>query len=459
MNAQSLIKELESNDVKIWIEGHKVKWDAPKGVITDKVLVQMKEKKTELVMILSDKQRTAKQGIKGKNPKKPEKCEAQGCTNKIMDDPVAQAQRIIQEALDENNKKAKDIVSVVFPQKPVIQKRDVVIEFDTERDESKIGVATCRSPLLLPERCPDISPYLNKIILGDCFNILRHIENSTIDLVLTSPPYANLRNYGCDTPVFHPDQYVDWILPLFDEVYRILQPTGSFILNINDRVVKRKRHPYVYDLICRATRQSSLRLYDVYFWFKKTAMPNGNQKRLNNVTEYLFHFCKDEKLVKWNMDAVREPYSEKSLKRCQYPVTSFKLEVDREGRPKKRIRKVIQLNQKGKVPSNVFSFPTAAAVRGKNHPAAFHQDLPSWFIRALTDEGNLILDPFSGLGTTCLAAKLLNRKYIGIEINPSYHEVAVKRMNSVTVLDQWQKKNELIITQPGKKEGKRCHQG
>ena len=112
MNAKTLIKKLESNDVKIWIEDYKVKWNAPKGVITDTVLVQMKEKKTELVMILRDKQRIEKQGIKGKNPKKPEKCEVQGCTNKIMDDPVAQAQRIIQEALDENNKKTKDIMSV-----------------------------------------------------------------------------------------------------------------------------------------------------------------------------------------------------------------------------------------------------------------------------------------------------------------------------------------------------------
>ena len=85
MNAKTLIKKLESNDVKIWIEDDKVKWNAPKGVITDKVLVQMKEKKPELLVILRDKQRTAKLGIKGKNPKKPEKCEVQGGTNKIMD--------------------------------------------------------------------------------------------------------------------------------------------------------------------------------------------------------------------------------------------------------------------------------------------------------------------------------------------------------------------------------------
>ena len=271
----------------------------------------------------------------------------------------------------------------------------------------RLGRPLVESPRLLPERCSDISPYLNKITLGDCFNILKQIENSTVDLALTSPPYANLRNYGCDIPVFHPDDYVDWILPLFDQIYRVLKPTGSFILNINDRVVKRKRHPYVYDLISRATRETSLRLYDVYFWFKKTAMPNGNQRRLNNVTEYLIHFCKDEKLVKWNMDAVREPYDENTINRCQYPVGSFNLEVDKKGLPKDRKWKIVQLNQKGKVPSNVFRFPTAAAVRGKNHPAVFHLDLPSWFIKALTDEGDLVLDPFVGSGTTCLAAKLL----------------------------------------------------
>lgn len=304
----------------------------------------------------------------------------------------------------------------------------------------------------------DNSNLINKVSLGDCFNVLKRIENSTVDLVLTSPPYANLRNYGCDIPVPHPDDYTDWILPLFDEVYRVLNPSGSFILNINDRIVNKKRHPYVYDLISRATRETSLRLYDVYFWFKKTAMPNGNQKRLNNVTEYLIHFCNDEKLVKWNMDAVREPYDENTVNRCQYPVSSFNLEVDKKGRPKDRKRKVVQLNQKGKVPSNVFRFPTAAAVRRKKHPAVFHLDLPSWFIKALTDEGDLVLDPFAGSGTTCLAAKLLNRNHIGIEINPAYHKVAVRKVSSVTVLAQSQKKNSRIITQLDDKEEKRCQQ-
>ena len=90
-----------------------------------------------------------------------------------------------------------------------------------------------------------------------------------------------------------------------------------------------------------------------------------------------------------------------------------------------RDRKVIQLNEKGKIPSNVFQFPTAAAVT-----AAFHIDLPSWFIKALTDEGDTVLDMFAGSGTTCLAAKKLNRKYIGIELKEEYHEIATRKVEN-----------------------------
>jgi DNA modification methylase len=244
MNAKTLIKKLESNDVKIWIEDDKVKWHAPKGVITDKVLVQMKDQKPELLVILRDKLRTSKQGIKGKNLKKPEKCEIQGDTNKILNDLVGQVQRIIQEALDMNNKKVKDIISVVFPLKSVIQKCDVVIEWATERgdpvpfgspttpqvnksddydgdqnDKPKIGAATCRSPRLLTERCSAISPYLNKIILGDCLEKLKDIPEDSVDLIATDPPYG-LKFMGKDWDKAVPS------IEIWKECLRTLKPGG-----------------------------------------------------------------------------------------------------------------------------------------------------------------------------------------------------------------------------------------
>lgn len=399
-----------------------------------------------------------KLGITEKDLKSPEPVADKPDTDKTKGDLVHQVQGSIQEILDKENKTTRDIVSVQIPLKSVLQKEDVVVNFDNNEEDpdpsgssplpqmnfpddyegdqdagSKVQITACGSPVLLPEKCETPSPRLNKIILGDCRAILREIPNDFVDLALSSPPYANVKDYGEGVTVFHPDHYVDWILPLFEEIFRVLKPSGSFILNINDRIVNKQRHTFVHELILRATRETGLKLYDQYFWFKKTALPNGNSKRLNSVTEYLLHFCKDENLVKWNMDAVREAYNENTLQRCQYPVGSFNLDVDEKGRPKARARKIIQLNENGKIPSNVFHFPTASAVRGKRHPAAFHPDLPSWFIRALTDEGDLVLEPFAGSGTTCKVAKELNRNFIGIELNEEYHRIASESVNSVAM--------------------------
>ncbi|RJR51786.1 MAG: hypothetical protein C4576_03295 [Desulfobacteraceae bacterium] len=279
----------------------------------------------------------------------------------------------------------------------------------------------------------DNSVLVNSIIRGDSFDAIKQVEDDSIDLCLTSPPYADVKDYGRSVKVLHPDEYVDWILPLLQEVHRTLTPSGSFILNINDRIVNKQRHPYVHELIFRATMETGLKLYDTYTWVKRGTTPSGNRKRVNDWTEYLIHFCKDASLLKWNMDDVREPHNPNTIKRCAYPVSGFGLKVDEEGRAAGRERKAIRLNEKGKIPSNVFTFPTAAAVKGKIHPAAFHISLPTWFIRALTDERDLVLDPFCGTGTTCLAAKQLKRKFMGFEINEHYHKCAEERVNNVAL--------------------------
>ncbi len=272
-----------------------------------------------------------------------------------------------------------------------------------------------------------------ELICGNCFDVIRHVPSDTVDLVVTSSPYADVKDYGPAVRVVHPDEYVDWILPLLNEIHRTLKPSGSFILNINDRLVNKQRHPYVHELIVRTSRETALKIYDTYTWVKRGSLPTGNDRRLNDWTEYLIHFCKDEKHLKWNMDAVREPHSPNTIKRCEYAVSGFQLKVDEDGRAQGRSRKIIRLNEKGKIPSNVFTFPTAAAVRGKIHPAAFHISLPSWFIKALTDEGDLVMDVFAGSGTTCLAAKMLNRRFIGIELSPEYYEDALRRIGSIAM--------------------------
>jgi len=394
-----------------------------------------------------------KLGIKEEDLKKPEVDEDRGPhggTPPFIDE----FEGIISDILADNDKTPKDVVSARFPYKSDLSKDEIEIDWVTDDEEPDPSGPTASPQLLksddydsqdggqigseesstLPiETIKNNSRFMNRIVCGDCFNLIKQIENKSIDLGLTSPPYADTKNYGKGIKIFHPDDYVDWILPLLDEIARILKPSGSFILNINDRIVNQQRHTYVHELIVRAVKETPLKLYDVYFWKKPTALPNGNSRRLNNVTEYLIHFCKDQNQVKWNMDAVREPYDENTVKRCQYPVGGFQLAVDKEGKAMGRTRKMIQLNGKGKIPSNVFHFPTASAVRGKKHPAAFHIDLPSWFIKALTNEGDVVTDVFSGSGSTCLAAKKLNRKYIGIEMNEKYHEIAEERVGNATL--------------------------
>ena len=82
----------------------------------------------------------------------------------------------------------------------------------------------------------------NKIYLGDCIELSKTIPDDFLDLVVTSPPYADTLTYGKEIPIFHPDNYAEWILPLFKEIYRGMKSTGSFIFNINDKATTAPAH-------------------------------------------------------------------------------------------------------------------------------------------------------------------------------------------------------------------------
>ncbi len=104
-----------------------------------------------------------------------------------------------------------------------------------------------------PNSRTQLEPFLNRIVLGDCREVLKQIPDERIDLVVTSPPYADQRKevYGG----VHPDQYVEWFLPISAELKRVLKPTGSFVLNIKERVVNGERHTYVLELILEMRKQ------------------------------------------------------------------------------------------------------------------------------------------------------------------------------------------------------------
>lgn len=267
---------------------------------------------------------------------------------------------------------------------------------------------------------------MNKIIQGDCFELIKELPDNSIDLILTSPPYADIKSYGKHVNILHPDNYVEWILPLFYEMYRVIKPSGSIIFNIGDKTFKKEKHIYVFDLICRIVRETDLQYYDRYFW-NCPRLPNGSPKRLNNFVEYIFHFCKDKNSLNFNMDDVREEYKSNSIKRYKSKMNDYEVLDDGTKILKKQSKK--SLNPKGKTPDGLFTFPNNSKTKGNKHPAPFSIDLPLWFITALTNKNDIVLDPFIGSGTTAEACVKLNRKYIGFELNETYIDMIYQRLN------------------------------
>ena len=272
---------------------------------------------------------------------------------------------------------------------------------------------------------------MNKIIQGSCFDLIKDLPDNSIDLIVTSPPYADIKSYGKNINVLHPDKYVDWILPLFNDINRTLKPSGSFILNIDDKCVKKKRHIYVFDLIVRSVKETDIQLYDYYIWAKKSFKPSGNQKRVHHITEWLLHYVKDENKVKWNIDSVRIPYKEETIKRYNRK-NPLDYTTDANGNKIKKGRRGNRtLHEGGRLPDNIFTFNTNSTTRGNKHPAPFNIEIPTWFIKSLTDEGDVVLDPFMGSGTTAEAAIKLDRQWIGFELNKLYVKQAQDRVKSL----------------------------
>ena len=252
------------------------------------------------------------------------------------------------------------------------------------------------------------------LYLGDCTEQLRHIPSDSVDLIVTSPPYTNQRSatYGGVTP----DAYVGWFLPIADELQRVLKPTGTFVLNIKERVVNGERHTYVLELIL-AMRQRGWLWTEEFIWHKKNCYPGKWPNRFRDAWERLLQFNLQRKF-KMNQEAVMVPVGDWYASRMR-----SLSETDR-ARDESKVgsgfgKKVANWLERDKVyPNNVLHRATECGNR--QHSAAFPYWLPEWFIDLFTDVGDVVLDPFIGSGTTAFAALGKGRCVIGIEIHKPY---------------------------------------
>lgn len=263
---------------------------------------------------------------------------------------------------------------------------------------------------------------LNQIINGDCEEVLKSFPDNSIDLIITSPPYADSRkrNYGG----IHPDKYVEWFLPKSEQFLRVLKPDGTFILNIKEKVVNGERHTYVLQLIMEMRKQGWL-WTEEFIWHKKNSYPGKWPNRFRDAWERLLQFNK-QKEFKMFQDAVKVPIGEWSKKRLS-KLNSTDVIRDESKADNGFGKRVANWVGRDKVyPTNVLYMATECSYR--NHSAVFPIDLPKWFIKLFTQEGDVVLDPFIGSGTTAVAAKSLGRFYVGIDNKEEFCDTARKRL-------------------------------
>ena len=267
----------------------------------------------------------------------------------------------------------------------------------------------------------------NCIIHGDCLPIMQKMPAESVDLFITSPPYANARKktYGGHAP----EDYGDWFMPRSEEMFRVLKPSGSFVLNIKECAVNGERSTYVLGLIL-GLRDQGWYWTEEYLWHKTCCAPGKWPNRFRDAWERCLHFTKGRDFT-MNQNAVRVYIAKSTKDRAKY--TSGK-DLDRtvaatgSNFGTSRVR---WANKDIVYPDNVLVGPTE--FRNKGHPAVFPLWLPTWFIKLFSNSGDVVLDPFCGSSTSCVAAALLGRKYIGVDSNMEYVKLGRKRIKDAKI--------------------------
>lgn len=263
------------------------------------------------------------------------------------------------------------------------------------------------------------------LYLGDSKEILRQLPDNSIDLIFTSPPYADQRKntYGG----IHPNKYVDWFLPISEQLLRVLKPEGTFVLNIKEKVDKGERSTYVMELILAMRKQGWL-WTEEFIWHKKNCFPGKWPNRFRDAWERLLQFNK-AKHFNMYQEEVMVPMGDWAKTRLKnLSETDKKRDNSKVGSGfGKNISNWV--NRDMAYPSNVLHLATEC--NNKNHSAAFPEELPEWFIKLFTKVNDTVLDPFMGSGTTNIVSQRMRRNSIGIEIMPEYYEMVKSRIEPV----------------------------
>lgn len=274
---------------------------------------------------------------------------------------------------------------------------------------------------------------------GDSLHLLDGIAPGTIDLVITSPPFALQRekSYGNVEQTV----YVDWLFAFCEKVYRVLAPHGSFVLDLGGAYQKGRpvRSLYNYRILLRLCDDLHFRLAEEFFWYNPAKLPspiewvNKRKLRAKDSVNTIWWLSKED-FPKADISRVLVPYSERMKKLQKDPDAYYKPQLRPSGHD---IGKGFATDNGGAIPSNLLQIPNTEsnsryiqlckAVHVPAHPARFPQKLPAFFIEFLTDPGDVVLDIFAGSNTTGAAAEALGRRWIAFEQDRSYLAASIFR--------------------------------
>jgi DNA modification methylase len=323
----------------------------------------------------------------------------------------------------------------------------------------------------------------NKVYQGDALAVLRKMPSEAVDLVVTSPPYFQQRDYGGigignEATV---EEYIKNLMLIFEECVRVVKPTGSVVFNIGDKYIDGNLLLIPYRFAIAAQAQNKVRLVNELTWVKVNPTPKQDPRKLISSTEPFFIFAKSNAYF-FDKDAfldTKDKYLNGNKKTSGNDVgkkyfeliDNSGLSVEEKRQAKHELSEIILEVKMGKLDSfrmkirGIHALPyggqaggrmtqienkgftlikihgnsirrdviesTVETIKGNIHPAVYPEFIVQEIIKLLTTEGAIVLDPFLGSGTTAVVAKRLNRKYIGIEIFNEYVDYAEKRLQTI----------------------------
>lgn len=258
-----------------------------------------------------------------------------------------------------------------------------------------------------------------EIYQKDCLEGLKGLPDNSVDLIMTSPPYADRRKNSYEG--VHSSKYLEWFMPIAKEIYRVMKPTGSFLLNIKPHCEKGERLLYVMKLVIALKEDVGFRFTDDYVW-TKLGVSGKFVGRFKNAHEPVYHFTK-QKGYTHNPYSVATEAKPESLARYKRKACG----ESGNGSGFAGMRK--EITSKLALPSNHLHIPQKSNQHTpqSKHPAVYPVELCDFFIKAFTEVGDLVVDPFTGSGSTMVSAINNGRSFIGYELEDTYIDICKER--------------------------------